>query len=179
VDLDELLGVSSGLEPPHSPLALTGRLMRVLGAIVQVPVLPVSNSRHHHSLRGSIAAELVSNNHPWTSLTGCPQEPTEEANGGETIPLRLDENVKNDTILIDGPPEVLSDAVDLEEDFIQMPLVAGPGTPSPEPIGKLAAEFTAPAADRFVAHHHATCRYHLLYITKADAEPEVQRRIPR
>lgn len=32
VDLDESLGVSGGLEPPHSPLALTGRLMRVLDA---------------------------------------------------------------------------------------------------------------------------------------------------
>ena len=103
VDFDEPLGVSGGLEPPHSPLALTGRLMRVLGTIVQVPVLPVSNSRHHYSLRCPVATELISNNHPWPSLTGCPQEPAEEADGGETIPLRLDENIKNDTILIDGP----------------------------------------------------------------------------
>ncbi len=78
-------------------------------------MLPVRNSRHHHSLRSPVAAELVSNDHPWTSLTGCPQEPAEEADGREAIPLRLDENVKNDTILIDGPPEVVSDAVDLEK----------------------------------------------------------------
>jgi hypothetical protein len=94
--------------------------------------------------------------------------------GRETIPLRLHENIKNDTILIDGSPEKMRDAVDLEEDLIQMPLVTWPGTPSPQAIGKLAAELIAPAPDRFVTHHHAPGRHHLLYITKADTEPKVQ-----
>jgi hypothetical protein len=168
------MGHNKTTEPAHSPLALTGRLMRVLRAIVEIPVLPVSNTRHYDPLRCPVAPQLVSNDHSWTSLTGCPQKPAEESDGSETIPLRLDENIKNDTVLIDGPPEVMSGTVDLEEDLIQMPLVARPGTPSPQAIGELASEFIAPAPDRFVAHHHATCRHHLLYITRADAEAEVQ-----
>jgi len=106
--------VLAGLEPAHSPLALTSRLMRVLRAVVEVSVLPVSNTRHDDSLCCPIAAELISNDHPWTSLTGCPQEPAEEADGSETIPLWLDKDIKNDTVLIDGPPEVMSAAVDLK-----------------------------------------------------------------
>jgi hypothetical protein len=34
VNLEGSLGVLAGLEPAHSPLALTGRLMRVLGPVV-------------------------------------------------------------------------------------------------------------------------------------------------
>jgi hypothetical protein len=63
-------------------------------------------------------------------LTGCPQEPTEEADGSETISLWLDKDIENDTILIDGSPEIMSDAVDLEEYLVQMPLVARSSPPS-------------------------------------------------
>src|SRR4051794_17157493 len=43
VNLEESLGVLAGLEPAHSLLALTGGLMRVLCAVVQVAVLSMSN----------------------------------------------------------------------------------------------------------------------------------------
>jgi len=42
VNLDELLGVSSRLKPSHSPLPLSGRLMRVLRPVVQVTMLSMS-----------------------------------------------------------------------------------------------------------------------------------------
>ena len=44
VNLEESLGVLAGLEPAHSLLALTGGLMRVLRAVVQVAVLSMSNA---------------------------------------------------------------------------------------------------------------------------------------
>src|SRR5438309_512506 len=49
VNLDELLGVSSGLKPPHAPLPLSGWLMRVLRPVVQIAMLSMSDARHHHS----------------------------------------------------------------------------------------------------------------------------------
>jgi hypothetical protein len=36
---EELLGVTRRLEPLHVPLPLTGGLMRILGAVVQIPML--------------------------------------------------------------------------------------------------------------------------------------------
>jgi hypothetical protein len=57
--LDETLRVLHRLEAPHAPLALPRRLMRVLGPVVHIPMLPVSHAGHHHPFRGRIA---ISNN---------------------------------------------------------------------------------------------------------------------
>ena len=72
---------------------------------------------------------------------GCascsPQQLAKETDCRESIPLRLHEDVEDNAVLIDRSPEVMSDAVDLEEDLVQMPFVAGPSTPSPQAIGIL------------------------------------------
>lgn len=44
VNLDEPVGMPSGLELSHSPLPFTRRLMRVLGPAVQVTMLAMSNT---------------------------------------------------------------------------------------------------------------------------------------
>ena len=62
VDLKESLGVFAGLESAHSPFAFTSRLMRVLRAVVQTPMLPVSNTGQHNSFCCPVAPELVCNN---------------------------------------------------------------------------------------------------------------------
>ena len=64
-------------------------------------------------------------------------------------------------------------SVDLEKDLVEMPLVARLRSLPSELVGVRLAELVAPAPDRFVANHHATCRHHPFYITKAHAEPEV------
>jgi hypothetical protein len=56
MDLDKPLGVPGGFEPSHSLLPFSGRLMRVLRAVIQVPMLPVSNAGHDHSLRCPVTA---------------------------------------------------------------------------------------------------------------------------
>ena len=93
-------------------------------------MLAMSNARHHHPLRRSVTAQLVSNNDSRLA-SGYPQQPAKEPDGGKSISLRLHENIKDNAILINRSPEVAGDAADLEEDFIQMPFVAGPGTLSP------------------------------------------------
>jgi hypothetical protein len=47
----------------------------------------------------------------------------------------LDENIQDVAILIDNPPEGVPCPIDREEHLVQVPLVAGPGTPAPEVIG--------------------------------------------
>ena len=104
--------------------------MRVLGAVVQIPMLPVSNTRHHDSFRGPIATQLIGNDHARTP-PGCAQQLTEEPHRRESVTLWLDENINDYTGLINRPPEVVRNAVDLEEDLVQMPFVAGPRTSFP------------------------------------------------
>jgi hypothetical protein len=48
----------------HRPLALPGRLMRVLGPIVQILRLPVFHRGHHHAVGRPVAGELVGDKHP-------------------------------------------------------------------------------------------------------------------
>ena len=174
VHLDETLGVPSGFEPSHSSLPLTRRLMRVLRPVVQVPVLPVSDAGHHDSFRCGVAAQFIGNDHAWMPMAGRPQQLAKEPHGRETVALWLHQNIDDNTVLIDGPPEIMRDAIDIEEDLVQMPFVAGSGTPSPQAIGVLLAELFAPAPDRFIADHHAACRHHLLDIPKAHREPVVE-----
>ncbi len=57
--------------------------------------------------------------------------------------------------LIKGAPKIVRGTVDLEEDFIQMPLIGVPSTPSLQASGELLAELVAPAPDRFVADQHS------------------------
>ncbi len=51
-------------EPFLRPLALPGRLMRVLGPVVQILRLPVFHRGHHHAVGGPVAGELVDDKHP-------------------------------------------------------------------------------------------------------------------
>jgi hypothetical protein len=110
-------------------------------------MLSMSNTRHDHSFPRFVAAELISNNDARFAPC-CPQQLAKESDRGKPIPLRLHEYVEDNAVLIYRSPEVVSDAVDLEEDFIQMPFVAGSSTSSPKPIGILFAELVAPAPER-------------------------------
>ena len=64
--------------------------------------------------------------------------------------------------------------MDGEEDFIQMPFVAGSGTPAPELIGIGLPELQAPFADRFIGHEDPAGEQQLFHITVAQAEAEVE-----
>src|SRR3954451_24970214 len=99
-------------------------------------MLSVSNTRHYHSFRRTVAAQLVRNNDARLASSSA-QELAKEPDRSETIAFRLNEDIEHNTVLIDGSPEVMSDAVDLQEDFVQMPLIAGSGTPPPETVGIL------------------------------------------
>jgi hypothetical protein len=65
-------------------------------------------------------------------------------------------------------------AIDGEKDLLQMPLVAGSGTPLTELIGIRLAKLAAPLAAGFVGHDHAACQEQLFHITVAEAEADVQ-----
>jgi hypothetical protein len=92
VYFDKALGVPSGFEPSHSPLPFTRRLVRVLGSVVQIPMLSMSNPGHHDPFRRRVTAQLIGYDHArWSSR--CPQQPTEKLHCGKAIPLRLHKNV--------------------------------------------------------------------------------------
>jgi len=82
--LEKALRMLGRLEALHTALALSGRLMRVFGTIVEVSVLPVSNMRHHYSLGRAVASKLVRNHDAGPPTTGA-QQLTKEAYRGDSI----------------------------------------------------------------------------------------------
>ena len=75
------------------------------------------NAGQHNPFRRPVAAQFVSNDHP-RSAPGGPQQLAEEPDGSKSIPSRLDENIQDNTVLIDRSPEIACDSVDLEKDLI-------------------------------------------------------------
>jgi len=174
VHLDEVLGVPGGLEPAHASLPLTRWLMRILGTVIQIPVLPVSHTGHQDPFGSGVAAQFVGDDHPRTTTTVGPQQLAKEAHRRESVTPGLDKNINDNTVLINGSPEIMPRATDVEEYLIQMPLVAGPGTPSPQASGVILAELVTPAPDRFVADQYTSRSHRLFDVTKAHAETEVE-----
>ena len=77
-------------------------------------------------MRRLIASELVGDQRPrYPALLG--QQVTEEPLGGLGIPARLDQDVEDVAVLVDGPPQVVTTAVDGQEHLVEVPLVAGSG----------------------------------------------------
>lgn len=91
-------------------------------------MLSMSHAGHHDPLRCGIASQLVRHNHA-RSLSRDPQQFAKEPHGSKAIPLWLNKDVEDNPILIDRTPEIVRDAIDLQEHFIQVPLVTDPVTP--------------------------------------------------
>ena len=62
---EEALGVARGLEPLHVPLPLTGGLVGVLRAIVQIPMLAMFYPWKNLAFGRGVALEFVGDNHAW------------------------------------------------------------------------------------------------------------------
>jgi hypothetical protein len=86
---------------------------------------------------------------------GGSQQSAKEMHLRESVPFGLHKDIEGDAVLIDGSPEVVSDAIDLEEDFIEMPLIARSGTSSPKTVGILFTKLVTPASDGLVTDQHA------------------------
>jgi hypothetical protein len=173
VYLDETLGVPGGLEPPHALFPLPRWLMGVLGPVVQVPVLPVSNAGHYDPFRGGIAAQFVGNDYARTPPRG-PQQLAEEPHCREAVALGLHKNIDNNAVLIHGSPEIMPHAIDVEEDFVQMPFVAGTGTPFPQAGDIQVAELLAPAPDRFIADQYSARGHRFFHVPEAHRKTVVE-----
>src|SRR4030095_13429317 len=92
---------------------------------------------------------------------GYSQQLAEESHGRNTVTLRLDQNINDHTILIDGAPEIEPYAIDVQEHLIQMPFIFDPRTFSAQVISVLLAELFAPASDGFIADQNAARRHRL------------------
>ena len=121
VHREKPLRVGRRFEPAH--LTLPGRLVRDFGPVVRVPVRAVDHGRHHGAAGRGVVAEFFGDQSSRDTALSFQQLP-EETEGRQPIAALLDENVDRVAVLVDGPPQILLPALELDEYLVQMPGVA-------------------------------------------------------
>jgi len=134
-------------------------------------MLPVLNTRHDFSFRRALAPHLVGDDHA-RDVPQTLQQLTEEARGGFLIPVTLDQNIENIALLVDSTPKIVILAIDLDEHFVEVPLVSATGTPPAKTVSKGLAELERPLANRFIGKLHAAHRHDFFDIAKTQSEAE-------
>src|SRR3954447_8047041 len=147
--------------------------MGILCSVIQALVPPVLDRGHHVCLRGPVAGELVRDHHTRGSALLF-QQLTEQTLGGLLVAPALNENVEHDPILIDRPPEPVLLAGDHQAHFVEMPLVARTGQPTPDLVGEALADLARPLPHGLVAHVDAAGRQHLFDHAQAQRKAEVE-----
>ena len=163
------LGVSWRLEAPYAPFSLTCRRMRLLGAVVQIPMLAVLQTWEELPLGYAVALELIRDDHARDVLTPFEQL-TEERLRIRLVAMALNQDIQHIPVLIDRPPVRVPFAIDGEEDFIQMPRIARSRTPASQLVRILLPKLLAPVPQGFMRQGDTTFRYQLLDIALAQAE---------
>jgi hypothetical protein len=68
----------------------------------------------------------------------------------------------------------MGNAVDADEDLVEVPPVTGLGSAPAQLVGVGLPELRAPAPDRLITQHNTTRKHQLLDLTKAQREPKIQ-----
>ena len=123
LDREKPLRVRGGCEPAHLSLALSRRLMRHFCAVVLVSVRAMGDGQHDCSVRSPVAAQLVGDQSPRLTLLAL-QQLAEKTCGSPAVAPRLDEDIEDVAILIDGTPEIVPPSLDGDEDLVQVTCLA-------------------------------------------------------
>jgi hypothetical protein len=157
---EEPLCLAGRFEPLHLPLASSGRLVRVLGSVVEALMPMVLDPRHQLLLRREIARQLIGDQHP-RRLALSPQQLAQQALGRVLVASALRQHVEHDAVLLDSPPQPVLLADDGDHDLIEVPFVAGARQPPADLVGECLAELEASLPHGLMADDDAPGREHL------------------
>ena len=128
----ESLCLTGRFEPAHVSRVLPCGLVGDFGAIVLVSVRAIGDGRHDRSVRSPVAAQLVGDQAHGLTLLAL-QQLAEKACGRPAVATRLDKDIEDVAILIDGTPEIAPLSLDGDKDLVQVPSVAQPALSTLEP----------------------------------------------
>jgi hypothetical protein len=141
--------------------------------VIQIPMLAMFHARQECALGGSATLQLVRDNDPWSVLAPLEQL-AEESLRRLLVPPALHQDIEDMAVLIDGPPQIMPRAINREEHPVQVPLVAGSGTPAPELIGIGLPELQASLPNGLRGHDNPTGEQELFHIAVAQTEAKVE-----
>jgi hypothetical protein len=169
---EKALGLSWGLEALQAPLALAGRLVGKLRAVIHVVVLPVFHPRQDLLFRCIITFPFVGDDDAWNILAAF-EELTEERLDGDLTAPSLPQHIEHSPLLVDGPPQVVTYAVNGQKHRIQMPRVPRSGVLTLELVGIGVPERPAPLTNGFIGDHYASYTSSFFDVAVAEAEADI------
>ena len=90
------------------------------------------------------------------------------------LTLRYGRDIEHNAILINGAPEIMLHALDADEDFVHMPLVARPWPAAAQAVSKTGGELVAPAAHGLIGDDDTPLGQDQLNIAQTEAEYVMQ-----
>src|SRR5215510_7197232 len=143
------LGLARAFEPLHALLSLACRLVRVLGTIVEIPILAMFHPWQDLALGGSVALELIGDDHA-RDVGQSFEQLTEELLRSPLVPATLHQDIQHIAVLIHRPPEIVVIALDGEKHLVEIPLVTGSRPTATELVGVRLTKLAAPLADGLI-----------------------------
>jgi len=137
-------------------------------------VPPVLSVRQNPPNRGWVTGKLVGDHHARRSAVVAGEYLTQESLGRLLITSALHQDVEHNAGLVNSSPQPVLLTADLQQDLVQVPLVAGAPSSSSQSSRKGSTELGAPLADRFVADDDAALGEEILHVAEAEMEPEVE-----
>lgn len=171
--LYEALQLARRFATAHDFLPHTRWLVRILRAIVESLVLAVLKTPTHVFVRCCVAFELVGDQYPRWEAT-LSQQFAHEPLGRIPVTPTLHQDIEHDSKLIYSAPQLMLLAIDSDDYFVQMPLVAEYRLSRPNPFGGLLTKLQRPAPNRFVCHLDTASSQHFLDHPKAQREAKIQ-----
>src|ERR1700761_9645027 len=147
--------------------------MRVLGPVVQPLVLAVLNPRQDVLLGSGVAGQLI-RDHDAVRAHLLLEQFAQEPLSRRFVASALNQDVEDEPVLIDGPPEPVLHPGNFYHNLIKVPFVAGPRQPTADLIGKRLAELQRPLAHGFVADDNAACGQDLIDVPQAERKAEIE-----
>jgi hypothetical protein len=111
--------------------------------VVEVPVLAGLHPRQHLLRRGPVAFERVGDEHP-RHVGQALQPLADKLLRRLRVSTVVDQHIQDMAILSDGPPAGVPGPMDRQKHLVQVPRIAGSGTPAPEWMGIGWPELQAP-----------------------------------
>src|SRR5271166_5869542 len=162
----------------HHPFPDSGRLMGVLSPVIEVFRAAMGHRRNQLAVSDPVAGQLVGDNNP-RHIPQALEQLAEKSLGCFGVSPRLDQDVEHVAVLVDRAPQVMRDAVDLDENLIEVPFIAGARSAPTQLVGVVRPELGTPGSDRLVGEHHTAGQHQLLNVAQAQRKTVIQpHRVP-
>ena len=133
----------------------------------------MDDGRHDDAVRGAVAPKAIGDE-ATRHLAVAPQQFAKEPPSGMAIPARLEQDVDDVAVLVDGAPQILPLPADGDEEFVEMPGVADVTMTPPEAPGVGTAKGLTPVPHRFVRDGDAAVCEEVLNLAETEAESIVE-----